>query len=96
LPNLELITGKKLLRAMMVARLLQMSNSADPNTILEIARTVASLGLSTSLMVILAWQSPKLLQVFLNFIRNLIKDFRTPSKERPARTQQSEKVLLEK
>jgi len=46
-------------------------------------------------LVILAWQSPKLLQVFLNFIRNLIKDFRTPSKER-TRTQQSEKPLLEK
>lgn len=72
-----------------------MSNSVDPNTILEIVRTVASLGLSTSLMVILAWQSPKLLQVFLNFIRNLIKDFRIPPRDR-TRTQQSEKPLLEK
>jgi hypothetical protein len=72
-----------------------MSNSVDPNTILEIVRTVASLGLSTSLMIILAWQSPKLLQVFFNFIRNLIRDFRTPSRDR-TRTRQSAKPLLEK
>jgi hypothetical protein len=68
-----------------------MSNSADPNTILEVVRTVASFGLPTTLMGILAWQSPKLLQVFLNFIRNLIKDFRTPQKPNKPKTPQISK-----
>jgi hypothetical protein len=57
-----------------------MSTGIDPNTALEIVRAIASLGLFTSVAVVLAWQSPKLLEVFLAFVRNLIKDFRTSPK----------------
>jgi hypothetical protein len=57
-----------------------MSTGIDPSITLEIVKAIASLGLLTSVAIVLAWQSPKLLEVFLAFVRNLIKDFRTPPK----------------
>jgi hypothetical protein len=55
-------------------------------TIVEIIKLFASLGLGLGafLLAILAWQSPKLLKVVLDFIRAVIKDLRTPPK--PPRT----------
>jgi hypothetical protein len=49
-------------------------------TILEIMRLFASLGVGAGVLLILAWQSPKLLQVVLSFIRLLVKDWRSKPK----------------
>lgn len=73
-----------------------MNSGFDANAVLEILRTVGSVGLSTSVAIVLALQSPKLLQVTLSFIRNIIKDFRTLPQPPTSRTRQSEKPLLEK
>jgi len=55
-----------------------MSSSVNLETVLEVTRVVASLSLSTSIVIILAWKSPQLAKEFFAFIRALIKDFRTP------------------
>lgn len=62
-------------------------------TILEILKLLASLGfgLSAFLLVILTLQSPKLLKVFLDFVRAIIKDFRTPPK--PPTTHEHRKTV---
>jgi hypothetical protein len=56
--------------------------AADPNTILEFAKIAASLGLSTSVVIlgILAWRSPQLAHEFFAFVRGLIGDFRASPK----------------
>jgi hypothetical protein len=46
-----------------------------PEMMLEIAKVVGSLSLGTVAIWILAWQSPKLLEVFLRFVRNVWKDW---------------------
>jgi hypothetical protein len=51
-----------------------------PEMILEIAKVMGSFSLGTVAVWILAWQSPKLLDVFLTFIRNLLKDQRSKPK----------------
>jgi hypothetical protein len=68
------------------------TGSTDPNTILEIAKVVASLGLSASVIVlsILAWRSPLLAHEFFAFVRGLIGDFRSRPKSAPrAKTKQT-------
>ncbi|WP_271532219.1 hypothetical protein [Bradyrhizobium sp. CCBAU 25338] len=66
-----------------------MSSGFDANAVLEILRAAGSVGLSTSVAIVLALQSPKLLQVILTFIRNIIKDFRTPPQPPTSRTRQN-------
>jgi len=66
-----------------------MSTGIDPSITLEIVKAIASLGLLTSVAIVLAWQSPKLLEVFLAFVRNLIKDFRTPPKPQKPKAEQT-------
>ena len=56
-----------------------MSNN-NLEMILEIERLFASLGVGAGVLLILAWQSPKLLQVVLSFVRLLVKDWRSKSK----------------
>jgi hypothetical protein len=71
-----------------------MTNVPNPDTILEIARLTASLGIGVGAVVlfILAWQSPKLLQVVLSFIRGVIIDWRSkPRVQKPPKTPQISK-----
>jgi hypothetical protein len=63
-----------------------------PEMILEIAKVIGSLSLGTVAIWILAWQSPKLLDVFLTFIRNVLKDWRSrPKAEKQLKTPQISK-----
>jgi hypothetical protein len=73
-----------------------MTNGFDPGTVLEILRMIASVGLWATVVIILAWQSPKLLQVILSFVRNVIKDFRTPPRRRVSKHGEGEKPSLGK
>jgi hypothetical protein len=69
------------------------------DTILEIAKLGASLGLGLGaiIVLILTWQSPKLLKVFLDFLRGVIKDWRArPKPPRIPKNQQNDKPLLGK
>jgi hypothetical protein len=66
-----------------------MTNVPNPDAILEVSRLIASLGLGVGAVVlfILAWQSPKLLQVVLSFIRLALKDWRAqPKAEKRSKT----------
>lgn len=64
-----------------------------PEMIPEIAKVLGSLSLGTVAVCIPAWQSPKLLDVFLRFIRNVLKDWRSkPRAEKDLKTPQISKL----
>ena len=52
----------------------------NPDTVVEILKLLLSVSLGTGVVLILAWQSPKLLKELLSFIRLLLKDWRARSK----------------
>jgi hypothetical protein len=63
-----------------------------PDTVIEILKLLLSLGVGTGVALVLAWQSPKLLDVFLKFIRNVWKDWLArPRVEKQPKTRQISK-----
>jgi hypothetical protein len=67
-----------------------MTNS-NLDTILEIVKIVAPLGLWACVAIVLAMQSPKLLREFLTFVRGVIKDWRSKPKVEKSPTPQISK-----
>jgi hypothetical protein len=51
-----------------------------PEMTVEIVKVLGSLSLGTIAVCILAWQSPKILDVLLRFVRNVLKDLHAKPK----------------
>jgi hypothetical protein len=67
-----------------------MTTGVNPDTLLEIARIVASLGVTAAVVIVLAWRSPQLAHEFFSFVRGLIGDFRqSPKRDRKPRPKQT-------